>query len=145
MDKALVWRTGLKLASGPYGADAEMANRLGAHLYFIKVAKGRSPVKIGRANKPVERLAALQVACPYTLKLLGTLDGCGQWEMDFHLYLARDRMRGEWFSWSKKVEAVVKLALDGGDWQSKLQERDPVPPGYYDWRDGSPLYANARG
>jgi hypothetical protein len=32
----------------------------GRHLYFIKIAKGRSPVKIGRANNPDVRLATLQ-------------------------------------------------------------------------------------
>lgn len=111
----------------------------GAHLYFIKVVKGRGPVKIGRANDPSVRLPALQVACPYQLKLLGVLEGFGDYELAFHLYLARDRMRGEWFGWSKRVEETVKLALTGGDWRAKITERERIAA-YDDWRIGSPLY-----
>jgi hypothetical protein len=114
-----------------------MANRPGAHLYFIKVAKKRGPVKIGRANKPAERLSALQVACPYALKLVGFLDGCGQWEIVFHRYLAGDWMRGEWFEWSAKVEEIITISLAGGDWQSKLAEREKPS---VDWFAGGPLY-----
>jgi hypothetical protein len=114
----------------------------GRHLYFIQVAKGRGPVKIGRANDPNSRLRALQVACPYRLKLLGMLNDCGHAEPDFHIYLARDRLQGEWFGWTKRVEEVVKLALAGGDWRAKLAERDRTSL-YDDWRVGSPLYEKA--
>jgi hypothetical protein len=111
----------------------------GRHLYFIQIAKGRSPVKIGRANDPVARLAALQVASPYELKLLGTLNECGDYELEFHAFLGRDRMRGEWFRWSKPVEETVKLALAGGDWREAISRRRNDSEDA--WWDGSPLYA----
>ena len=76
-----------------------MANQ-GAHLYFIKIAKGRGPVKIGRANDPQIRLATLQVASPYRLRLLGVLDNCGAHEPDFHWYLRNFKMLGEWYAWT---------------------------------------------
>ena len=114
-------------------------NGQGAHLYFIQIAKGRHPVKIGRANRPEVRLATLQVASPYELKLLGTLDGCGDYEIGFHAFLGRDRMRGEWFRWSKLVEETVKLALAGGDWRTVISQRSH-PPTADEWWIGSPLY-----
>jgi hypothetical protein len=112
----------------------------GKHLYFIKIAKGRSPVKIGRANDPQIRLATLQVACPYGLKLLGVLEGCGPDETEFHWVVRESRLRGEWFAWSKHVEDTVKLAIAGGDWRATVgEERHTTPEG--DWFYGSPLYA----
>jgi hypothetical protein len=117
-------------------AQAEAVN---CHLYFVQVAKKRGPVKIGRGKDPAYRLTYLQIACPYELRLLGTLQGCGHWERRFHIHLASDRLRGEWFKWVPRVEALVQLALAGGDWQSELQPT-------YDrldesWFIDSPLYA----
>jgi hypothetical protein len=119
------------------------ASKQGAHLYFIKM-EGSRPVKIGRANQPDVRLATLQVASPYRLKLLGVIPDCGPHEYDFHYYLRADRMLGEWFKWSRMVERTIKLALAGGDWQSLIKERHrrTGPDG---WWTGSPLYELANG
>jgi hypothetical protein len=110
----------------------------GAHLYFIKM-EGSRPVKIGRANQPAARLAALQVASPYLLKLLGFLPDCGAHEYDFHHYLRDHRMLGEWFKWSRMVERTVKIALAGEDWRSLIKEPERSMEGD-GWWVGSPLY-----
>ena len=110
----------------------------GAHLYFIKM-EGSRPVKIGRANRPEVRLATLQVGSPYRLSLLGVVHNCGAHEFDFHWYLRADRMLGEWFKWSRKVEQTVKLTIGGGDWRSLVKQPDS-PPMPDEWWIGSPLY-----
>ena len=125
-------------------ADQMLTNSIkgqGAHLYFMRFARSRSPVKIGRANDPVSRLKTLQVALPYRLKLLGTLDGCGDYEIAFHCHLSKFRMLGEWFKWSPLVEATVGLALEGGDWKDAIALKEAPITGPDDWRIGSPLYA----
>jgi hypothetical protein len=112
---------------------------VGTHLYFIQMRDERlSPVKIGRANNPKSRLAALQIGSPYPLVLLGTLENCGSSEFEWHAYLSANRMLGEWFSWSERVENTVNLALSGGDWRAEIAKEPAIDPD--DWRIGSVLY-----
>jgi hypothetical protein len=115
-----------------------MANQ-GRHLYFIKMA-GSRPVKIGRGTRPEIRLATLQVGSPYKLKLPGVLEDCGGYEKDFHWYLRKHKMLGEWFAWSRQTEEIVKLALSGGDWPAIVAVRPVREVTDDDWRIGSPLY-----
>jgi len=109
----------------------------GAHLYFIRVARSRGPVKIGRANDPETRLKNLQVASPYRLRLLGVIQNGGPHEAEFHRALSGHRLRGEWFTWSKHVEEMVKTALAGGDWRPI--KRRPTNA-HAEWFADSPLY-----
>jgi hypothetical protein len=97
-------------------------------------------VKIGRGTRPEIRLATLQVGSPYNLKLLGVLEDCGGYERDFHWYLRKHKMLGEWFAWSRQTEEIVKLALSGGDWPSIVAVRPVREVTDDDWRIGSPLY-----
>jgi hypothetical protein len=72
------------------------------------------------------------------MRLLGVLEDCGDYETGWHSFLAPDRMRGEWFAWSKAVETTVKLAIDGGDWRTAISLRRKAP--IDDWFIGGPLY-----
>lgn len=72
-------------------------------VYFIQCGMFGGPIKIGKANHPVKRLAALQVASPYPLFLLGTVAGGLVLETQLKQELSGDLIRGEWFKPSRKV------------------------------------------
>ena len=66
-------------------------------IYFIQCGKN-GPIKIGYTNKDVkERMAQLQTACPYELKLLWITDGGPEEEQTLHHNLKHENIRGEWF------------------------------------------------
>jgi len=57
-------------------------------------------VKIGKSNTPVERIKALQTACPYHIRLYTTITVEGDWhvvEAALHEAYDDDQLRGEWF------------------------------------------------
>src|SRR4051812_12804539 len=66
-------------------------------VYFIQ--QGWSgPVKIGVARSPQRRMAELQTASPYVLRLLGVVPHGGTpLEGELHQRHAVDRLYGEWF------------------------------------------------
>jgi hypothetical protein len=65
-----------------------------------------SPVKIGRAVHVGQRVASLQTGTPHELRVLRILKGDRESEM--HARFADDRIRGEWFRWSRAIEAFVE-------------------------------------
>ena len=70
--------------------------------YFI--SNGRA-VKIGRARRPAHRLRQLQTAHPQPLTLVATLDG--DQEASLHRRFAGDRLEGEWFILSERIQAFI--------------------------------------
>ena len=66
------------------------------HLYFIQ-SDVTGYVKIGRSKNPEKRLKALQTGSPYLLRLMLVLEGWGYKEKEFHSYLERYKILGEWF------------------------------------------------
>lgn len=74
------------------------------YTYFIQGAP-HTPVKIGKANDVGRRLNALQTSHYEELRVLLVLDG--DREAELHLQFAADRIRGEWFWWSREIEAFV--------------------------------------
>jgi hypothetical protein len=65
-------------------------------IYFIQMGEG-GPIKIGKADDPWRRLSGLQIGCPTSLKLLGTVDGDRRREAGLHQDFDDARIRGEWF------------------------------------------------
>lgn len=85
------------------------------YVYFVK-AWGECPlIKIGKANKPEERIKQLQTGCPFKLNLLGTVRcksefHAKQVETMAHRIFYKQRRRGEWFKLSAKhMEQIVSL------------------------------------
>ncbi len=72
----------------------------GQHLYIIQ-SKHTGAIKIGRSDDPERRLHQLQTGCPYTLRIILTMDNGGVIEGLVHRMMNRHRTRhihgGEWF------------------------------------------------
>lgn len=82
-------------------------------VYFIQTAGPDGPVKIGVATDIRTRLAALQTAHPWELKVLGYEhidDESSRYarEQFLHQRFAADRMSGEWF---RASQALLRLAM----------------------------------
>lgn len=80
-------------------------------VYFVQVA-GDGPIKIGWTADPQQRLIHLQIACPYSLILLGTIEGNEKHERLWHRVFAQHRLRGEWFMPSTELMGYIELALE---------------------------------
>lgn len=65
-------------------------------VYVIK-AQGDSPIKVGKAENVMTRLAQLQTGNPRKLDLLHVLVGYSELEWQLHRRLRRCRVQGEWF------------------------------------------------
>lgn len=74
---------------------------------FTYVIQGAplSPVKIGRASDIDSRLRSLQTGSPHELRVLLVLEG--DVESELHVRFKDDRINGEWFRWSKKIESFI--------------------------------------
>lgn len=68
---------------------------------------GRGLTKVGWAYRPVSRVAGLQTANPYALRLVGYFPGTRTMEAHAHRQLSFCHVRGEWFELGSRV-ALVK-------------------------------------
>ena len=75
-------------------------------VYFIQAGDG-GPVKIGIADDVASRLASLQTGCPAQLKILRLVRGDRPTEIEMHIRFARQRLRGEWFSFDPEMLSVA--------------------------------------
>ena len=95
------------------------------YVYFVLVVSGDPFVKVGYSEEqwPAQRVAQLQTGCPYELKLMGIIRPKGQiaksLEAEIHEDLASDRIRGEWFEvtekmdkWLEQLELMDDLAVE---------------------------------
>jgi hypothetical protein len=67
------------------------------------------PVKIGftRAGELGYRIKHLQTGCPYPLKVIAQTTGLPAREREIHKTLTADRLTGEWFDWTPRVQALI--------------------------------------
>ena len=85
-------------------------------LYFIVCCSNPMKVKIGYAKDPMKRLADMQVACPFTLELVGTLEAkslanARELEKRAHEAFAALHVRGEWFDYNKRTARKISRWL----------------------------------
>ena len=82
-------------------------------IYFIRAGL-HGPVKIGHtAGHPEERMRSLQVSCWDQLHLLAFIPGDTTTERLLHKRFSGDRMRGEWFRWTERLEKTVSGSKSG--------------------------------
>jgi hypothetical protein len=78
-------------------------------IYFIQGAED-SPIKIGRAKHPIDRLKSLQSANWDELRLLAAFEGHAKDEVALHKKF--ERARGEWFMPSEGLlELIEEIGL----------------------------------
>lgn len=82
--------------------EARRAQREPRWIYFAQVGAD-GPIKIGVSGNPWSRVAEMQTACPWELRLLAWRPGEAPDERALHQKLAQFRMRGEWFEPSTEV------------------------------------------
>lgn len=85
---------------------AMFENKTG-YIYFIQMDL-IGPIKIGIAQDPYRRMAELQVASPYELKMLYFFPSTMKTEREIHNLLSNDNIRGEWFHPTRKVLSEIE-------------------------------------
>lgn len=90
-------------------------------VYFLQSELG-GPVKIGWAVDPKRRLATLQTANPFLLRLHAAVPGGLELEAQTQEALVDSSFRGEWFAASEEVELMrVQLVRElGSRWDRKI-------------------------
>lgn len=91
-----------RIASQPWKVFPAIAPRRGdvqhgSHLYLMQAGED-GPVKIGRANDPIRRVAELQPGCAQRINLRAVLPERGSDERGVHKAFRHFRMHGEWFT-----------------------------------------------
>ena len=96
-------------------------------VYFATIRE-QNVVKIGCSFDPDTRLKELQVGCPFTVKIEATLPGHITEEQALHRRFADDRLRGEWFTITPMIEAIMAEAKKAEAARPKVPQIDP--PGF---------------
>lgn len=92
-------------------------------VYFVQATPG-TPIKIGYATNPDDRLASLQTGSPYRLRILLAVPGSRKHERTLHLYFYESRLVGEWFAESGPLlDLVTAWGKRGRVWTSPSRER----------------------
>ena len=78
-------------------------------VYFIQSVNG-GPIKIGRSGNVDERVARLQTANAFPLRVVARMPGKVSVERNMHALFAKDRIRpdGEWFNPSPELLAFIR-------------------------------------
>lgn len=84
-----------------------------SRVYFIRPVGMRSPVKIGCSQSPDTRLNTLDTWSPFALEIVAEIDGGFDLEGRFHALFADSHERREWFSASRRMDAVIAAINDG--------------------------------
>lgn len=84
------------------------ATRQAQFVYFIQCGDA-GPIKIGIAQNVERRLADLEIASPYPLRLLGVVSGGQEREGELHRRFASQILKGEWFSPSSELLGYIEI------------------------------------
>jgi len=100
------------------------------HVYFLRPIGATSPVKIGCSATPVKRLRSVEIWSPVELELVASAPGnnCHEWTL--HQMFATDRLHGEWFAESERLNEVINQVAATGALPPL-----PVPNGPKEWSE----------
>lgn len=77
------------------------------YVYFLRQANGEGAVKIGRSDRPHERLREANKWSPVPLEIVATLRGAPELEARLHAHLRAHHSHAEWFLPTPEVLAVL--------------------------------------
>lgn len=98
---------------------------------YVLQARGDSPVKVGKANDVLNRIASLQTGNPRTIELVGLIVGSEELERAWHYELRKSRLVGEWFDGPEIPAFVEKVNEIAHAMLSAYQTTKLIP----DWND----------
>ncbi len=78
-------------------------------VYFV-TCRDANAVKIGSSLDPYSRLTEIQWGCPLVLALEAVQDGGFEEEFQFHRRFEDVRIRGEWFTITPMIEAIMEAS-----------------------------------
>lgn len=81
-------------------------------VYFIQGVDG-GPIKIGKANDPLRRLACIQAYSPVPLRILAVEPGGMRREYTLHRQFKAARLHGEWFEPTPTLLRIIARAQKG--------------------------------
>jgi hypothetical protein len=94
-------------------------------IYFIR-AEGLDRIKIGWSIDPERRLATLQDLIPFKLVVAASAAGSAAQENYLHALFGAQRVAGEWFVSSARLESLIAEVSESG----KLPIWAVAPPGW---------------
>lgn len=103
MDEAAIRRRAADIA-------AKVRARTIPGLIYVIQGLEDGPVKIGYVSEPqllTLRVSSLQCGNPYPLRVLATAVGFMRDEQRLHKLFKAERLTGEWFSYSKRLQVFV--------------------------------------
>jgi hypothetical protein len=74
---------------------------------YFATCREANAVKIGSSEDPHGRMMEIQMGCPLEIKLEAVMRGGCEEEFAFHRRFAEDRIRGEWFTITPVIEAII--------------------------------------
>jgi hypothetical protein len=99
------WAYQTKLSALDGATPPAIRRQIHSSIYFVGCDSG--PVKIGLSINVKNRLATLQSACPFKLKILAIVSGGRSGEADYHRKFSSARLHGEWFERSPEILAEL--------------------------------------
>ncbi len=133
-------------------------SEIGSVVYFVLAAEAKR-IKIGTSSGETleRRMSSLLASSPVHLVLLGAIRGGISVERWCHYHCFEHRSHFEWFHWTPRVEAFVRLVLGHGEFAAEqmcgkyyrrdraghthyghlppLPARNGYPSGYKSWVD----------
>lgn len=112
----------------------------GRLIYFLRPVGQRGPVKMGCSRLPESRLQTFLPWSPVELEIAATCPGDFALERRLHGLFAAQHLRGEWFSASIELDALIRNIAKGRAVASLIDLKAEVVP----FRERPPKSAEVR-
>jgi Meiotically up-regulated gene 113 len=87
---------------------------VGKRVYFMRPCGTEGPIKIGCSKDCDTRLRSVEIWSPVILELVATVPGEHREENILHQMFGEDRLHGEWFKHSPKLQSLIDYVVKAG-------------------------------
>lgn len=94
------------------------------NVYFISLG---DKIKIGQSKNIKRRFNALQMSCPEKLTLEANIEAYAQLEYALHELFKDDRLHGEWFKRTPRLEQIIEFAKINDLKSIEMEARSIMP------------------